>query len=206
MRILVTGFEPFGNDNFNASDAVVSALPDHLGKNQITTAILPVSFTRSGQALNELLAETQPDALLCLGEAGGRKLITPELRAVNLNHARIPDNDGAQPQHTPIVAGGPHLLHPGLDARRITRSLVLAGFAAAPSEDAGRFVCNHVAYLAYAQPIPALFIHVPALRPDGSAATVGRETDAKTAATHQEAADWDLPQLASAIERVLAEI
>ena len=58
------------------------------------------------------------------------------------------------------------------------QALLDSGYPAQLSEDAGRFVCNHVAYLAYSQPVPALFIHVPALRPEGQEATVGAETDA----------------------------
>lgn len=165
MHILVTGFEPFGNDNFNASSAVVSALPASIAGRRLTTAILPVSFHRSGEALSALLAEHRPDALICVGEAGGRAAVTPEARAANEDDARIPDNDGARPRGAAIISDGPLSLPSSLDAQRITALLAAAGFAAQVSRNAGRFVCNHVAYLAYAQPVPALFIHVPALRP-----------------------------------------
>lgn len=202
MHILATGFEPFGNDDFNASGAVLSALPSSISGRRLTTAILPVSFSRSGQTLSALLAEHRPDALLCLGEAGGRAAITPEARAVNQDHARIPDNDGLRPRAAPIVPDGPQALAPGLDPWRIAELLAAAGFAALVSQGAGRFVCNHVAYLAYAQPVPALFIHVPALRPGGAQPGVGRETDPHTAA--QPLAGWDLARLGAAIELALA--
>ena len=205
MHILVTGFEPFGNDDFNASGAVVSALPPSVAGRRLTTAILPVSFGRSGEALSALLAEHRPDALICVGEAGGRVAITPEARAVNEDDARIPDNDGAQPRNAAIV-DGPETLHPGLDAGRITELLAAAGFAAQVSQDAGRFVCNHVAYLAYAQPVPALFIHVPALRPGGAQPCVGRETDSRAAPAAAPASVWDMEQLRAAVELVAASL
>lgn len=204
MHILVTGFEPFGNDDFNASGAVVSALPPCVAGRQLTAALLPVSFARSGQALASLLAEHQPDALLCLGEAGGRAAITPEARAVNLVEARIADNDGNQPHAVPVAQGGPQSLHPSIDAWRMAQVLADAGFAAEVSADAGRFVCNHLAYQTYAQPIPALFIHVPALRPSGAAPGVGRETD--PSAPSAPAAHWDLARLGAAVELAVASL
>lgn len=206
MHILVTGFEPFGNDDFNASGAVVSALPTSIAGRRLTTAILPVSFDRSGEALSALLAEHRPDALLCVGEAGGRPAVTPEARAANEDDARIPDNDGARPRAAAIISDGPLSLPSSLDAQRITALLAAAGFAAQVSRNAGRFVCNHVAYLAYAQPVPALFIHVPALRPGGTEAGVGRETDLRAASTAAPASAWDMEQLLAAVELVAASL
>ncbi|WP_461635315.1 pyroglutamyl-peptidase I [Glutamicibacter soli] len=178
MHILVTGFEPFGNDAFNASGEAVRQLPARLGEHEVTTAILPVSFAASGQVLASLLAEHQPDALVCVGEAGGRAEITPERWAVNEDDARIPDNDGDQPLSTAIKENAPARVEASLDPAAAVHSLLAAGHEARVSENAGRFVCNHVAYLAYSQPIPSLFIHVPALRPPGIRVTVGAETDA----------------------------
>lgn len=177
MHILATGFEPFGADGFNASQAAVGRLPSELAEHRVTTAILPVSFQRSGPALLSLLEKHQPDILFCIGEAGGRNQITPEQWAANEDDARIADNDGAQPRSTAIDPGGAGRIASRLDPEAAVRSLRRAGYPARLSEDAGRFVCNHVAYLAYSQPVPALFIHVPALRPAGIRASVGAETD-----------------------------
>ena len=193
MHILVTGFEPFGNDAFNASGEAVRQLPARLGEHEVTTAILPVSFAASGQVLASLLAQHQPDALICVGEAGGRASITPERWAANEDDARIPDNDGDQPRSTAIKAYAPARMEASLDPAAAVRALLAAGHEASVSEDAGRFVCNHVAYLAYSQPVPALFIHVPALRPPGIRATVGAETDA-TAIQQQRSGLSELPQ------------
>ncbi|MNW30759.1 Pyrrolidone-carboxylate peptidase [compost metagenome] len=195
MHILVTGFEPFGNDEFNASQEAVSSLPRQLGEHQVLTAMLPVSFAASGKALESLLAKHQPDALICVGEAGGRNAITPERWAFNEDDARIPDNDGAQPRSAAIKAIAPGRLDATLDPAAAVRALLAAGYEARVSEDAGRFVCNHIAYLAYSQPVPALFIHVPALRPPGVQATVGAETDASASQPRP----GDLSQLSSAL-------
>lgn len=195
MHILVTGFEPFGNDAFNASGEAVRQLPARLGEHEVTTAILPVSFAASGQVLASLLAEHQPDALICVGEAGGRAAITPERWAANEDHARIPDNDGEQPRSTAIRENAPTRVEASINPTAAAQALLAAGLEASVSEDAGRFVCNHVAYMAYSQPVPSLFIHVPALRPPGIRATVGAETDATTCQPH----DGELSHLPQAL-------
>lgn len=204
MRLLVTGFEPFGSDHFNASGQVLALLPSRVGQHTLATALLPVSFARSGPALQHLVAEHRPQALICLGEAGGRSRITPERWGVNEDDARIPDNDGAQPRSRPITAGPPRVAST-LDPELLTAALNAAGFGARVSQDAGRFVCNHVAYLAYRMPLPALFIHVPALRPAGQTATVGAETDAGTGNNHA-AGPRDLNELARALEVALGTL
>lgn len=207
MHLLVTGFEPFGNDQFNASGEAVRLVPDKADGHRITKAILPVSFQRSGEVLAALLQDHQPDALICVGEAGGRDEISLEVQGANVDDARIPDNDGAQPVKQSIVRGGEDYRPATLDPEMILKALHQAGHGAYLSEDAGRFVCNRIAYLAYGQKVPALFIHVPALRPEGQKATVGAETDNREAALKaQPRTGCTLPELAEALTVVLASL
>lgn len=168
MRILVTGFEPFGADTSNASEQTLKLLPQTVGGHRIHTGVLPVSFKRSAQVLDELIAMHVPDVLVLLGEAGGRREINLERFAVNQMSARIADNDGAQPDGERIEPAGP--------ARRTATLSVPSELSF--SEDAGRFVCNKIAYHAYGLALPAQFIHVPAVRPNQQRALVGAETDA----------------------------
>lgn len=199
MHILVTGFEPFGSDTINASSEVVARLPDSIGPHRISTAILPVAFTTSGPALEQLVAAHRPDVLICLGEAGSRDAITPEVRGVNIDDARIPDNEGAQPRNTPIDPSAPEARPATIDPASVVQSLIREGFNARLSQDAGKFVCNHVAFIAYGGSVPALFIHVPAVRPEGQRALVGGETDGSTTAS-----TWTFERLAEALQLVLA--
>lgn len=199
MHILVTGFEPFGNDSINASGEVVHRLPASIGAHQITTAILPVTFGSSGPALEQLITEHQPEAVICLGEAGGRDAITPESQGVNMDDARIPDNDGDQPRSSPIDPAAPAVRPATIDPNAVVQTLIRQGFNAAVSDDAGRFVCNHIAFIAYGSGVPALFIHVPAVRPEGAHALVGAETDGSTTQS-----SWSFEQLAEALKTALA--
>ena len=182
MRILVTSFEPFGGDPENASREAMRALLAGWSEPgaELVGVELPVVF--DAVPLQAAVAEHRPDAVVCLGEAGGREAITPEHVAVNEMRARIADNAGFQPQGEAIVAGGEGERTASVDVDALVRAVSEAGWAAAPSVDAGRFVCNFVAYHAYGLGVPAVFIHVPALRSAGEA-TVGAETGGAMAAS-----------------------
>ena len=96
-KILVTGFAPFGGDPYNPSYEAVKLLPDSIGTADVIKAELPVLFGTAADELISLIERHRPDAVLCTGLAGGRTAITPEVIAVNLRNARIPDNGGNQP-------------------------------------------------------------------------------------------------------------
>ncbi|MBB1508703.1 pyroglutamyl-peptidase I [Tessaracoccus sp. MC1756] len=177
MRILVSGFEPFGGDAANASGDAVRELGATWSNPSVElhTVILPVSFDRAPEALAASIEAVRPDAVICVGEAGGRPLVTPERWAVNERRARIPDNDGAQPSG-PIDDLVPRLPS-RLDVDGIVRAVRAAGVAAEVSDDAGRYVCNATFRAALTCfDGPAGFLHVPAVRAAGTA-LVGSETD-----------------------------
>lgn len=194
MRILVTAFEPFGGDPENASLEAVRRLEqawrdDPQPGIELATGTLPVAFAAAGPALGALVERHAPDAVLAVGEAGGRSAITPERWAVNQDDARIPDNAGDQPRGTAIEADGPERRPSGLDVDALVSAILAVGLPALASDDAGRFLCNHVAYLVAGLPVAGGFIHVPAVRSSGTA-SVGDETDPGSSAdasviTHQ---------------------
>ncbi|MEN9713902.1 MAG: hypothetical protein RLZZ164_566 [Actinomycetota bacterium] len=171
MRILLTGFEPFNNAKLNPSEQIVRALAaEYESGNTIDgvdlhTAILPVVFTESSELVKHLIKQHQPDAVISLGQAEGRKEISIERIAVNLDDARIADNAGRMVIDQPIVAGGPTAHFTTLPAKELVDSVRAAGIAAGLSLSAGTFVCNHVFYslqheLAGTNVLSG-FIHVP---------------------------------------------
>lgn len=182
MRVLVTAFEPFGEDAENASEVAVRLLAQGWRDPavELLTAVLPVTFAGAPARLAELVRGASPDALLCVGEAGSRVAITPERWGRNWIDARIPDNAGRRPRGVRADAG-PSGRAPGLDVSDMVRRMRAAGLPAEASEDAGAFVCNLVAYTAPGLGVPAAFVHVPAVRSAGTA-TVGGETDGAPAA------------------------
>ncbi|WP_293698382.1 pyroglutamyl-peptidase I [uncultured Agrococcus sp.] len=203
MRILVTGFEPFGDDTENASITAVNMLDGRWSDEnvQIVTGALPVTFGTAGTVLHELVARYRPDAVLAVGEAGGRTSVTPESRAVNDMDARIPDNAGLQPRAQPIFEDGPKFRESALDVEAIADAVRGAGVASEVSDDAGRFVCNYIAYLVAGLEVPGAFIHVPAVRSEGEAST-GAETDPGTVPA---ASELGFEDLATALEAAVHE-
>jgi pyroglutamyl-peptidase I len=177
VRILVTGFEPFGADTENASAEAVARLA--VGWSQpgleLSTATLPVVFGELESALSRAVAESRPDLIIGVGEAGRRDELTPERYGRNRIEARIPDNARASPSGE-IREGGPERLTTRFAVESVVEELRSAGLPASVSDDAGGYLCNHLAYLLYERAKPTLFVHVPAAR-SGAAATVGGETD-----------------------------
>ena len=167
MMILLTGFEPFGKATLNPSGEIIKQIS---GKN-IVTAILPVAYTQSAERLLQLIAEHNPDVVISLGQAEGRTQITPERIAINLDDARLADNQGVIRNDVPIIAGGPVAYESTLPIKDIVKAVNDAGVPAAVSLSAGAFLCNHVFYLAQdyfkETNVRSGFVHVPLMDEQG---------------------------------------
>ena len=146
MRALVTGFEPFDGASINSSYEAVRRLPARIGSLDVTTAQLPTAYRRALPALEHEIARVKPGIVLCVGEAGERTNLNIERIAINVQDARIADNDGAQPVDLPVIAGAPAAYFATVPVRAIADALRAAGLAAEISHSAGTFVCNHVFY------------------------------------------------------------
>jgi len=164
--VLLTGFEPFDGRANNPSIDVVSAVAEQWsGPQRLVVAELPVAYGRAADRLAALLEAEEPDLALGVGLAAGRHRLSIERLAVNLCDARIPDNDGHQPDATPVVAGGPTALWSTVAVKRMQQAAESAGCLAELSMTAGTFVCNAVFYqlAGWAQDTQrrAGFVHVP---------------------------------------------
>ena len=168
VRILVTGFEPFGGQNLNPSWEVARALNGlALEGAQVTSVQLPCVFAQALLGLKQALAQHRPDIVLALGQAEGRCDFSVERVAINVQDARIPDNAGAQPIDVPVIAGGPAAYFSTLPIKTLVAGLKAAGFPASVSQTAGTFVCNQVFY-ALQHTLAGLgvhsgFVHLPLL-------------------------------------------
>ena len=169
MKVLVTGFTPFGGELINPSWEAVKRLPERIGEMAITKREIPTEFDAACAALRAAMDELRPDAVLSVGQYGGANGIRVERVAVNLRDARIADNAGAKPVDEPVVPGAPDAYFVTLPTRRIVEKLREQDIPAQLSYSAGTFVCNNLLYCALhesAQSYPALrcgFVHVPYL-------------------------------------------
>lgn len=166
MKIIVTGFDPFGGETINPSIECVKALPEIEGVELIRLE-LPTVFKESAIRLNEVINDVKPDAVLSVGQAGGRAGITMERIAINVDDARIPDNISQQPIDEAIQSEGEAAYFTTLPIKRIVKAIREAGISAEVSNSAGTFVCNHIMYQALFaatkadKPFKAGFMHIP---------------------------------------------
>ena len=159
MRFLLTGFQPFGGESINPAYEAVKMLPDEIclaerenaAESEVCTAEIikreiPVVFGEGADKVLEAIREVKPDVIICVGQAGGRKGVTPEKVAINLQDARIPDNNGNSPQDQPIRNDGPAAWFTDLPVKAIVQAMRDEGIEASVSYSAGTYVCNDVMY------------------------------------------------------------
>jgi pyroglutamyl-peptidase len=173
-KVLVTGFEPFGGETINpALEAVKQLSGQTIAGYDVVTEEIPTVFRTSIEAVKAAIEKHRPSLVICVGQAGGRSSISVERVAINVDDARITDNEGYQPIDTPIIDDGPAAYFSTLPIKAIVKRLREAGIPAEVSQTAGTFVCNHVFYGvmhhlanfggANDHTIRAGFIHIPYL-------------------------------------------
>ena len=146
MKILVTGFDPFGGEKVNPALEAVKSLPSVIQGAEIRWVEIPTVFYKSAEVLEAEIVRHQPDVVLCIGQAGGRASLTPERVAINQDDARIPDNQGNQPIDIPIRLDGEAAYFSTLPIKAMVQAIKEVGLPATVSNTAGTFVCNHLMY------------------------------------------------------------
>ena len=167
MKVLVTGFDPFGGEKLNPALEAIKSLPSEIQGAEVRWLEVPTVFYKSAKILEEEIRIYQPDIVLCIGQAGGRKGLTPERVAINQDDARIQDNEGNQPIDRPIQLDGAPAYFSSLPIKAMVQAIKEEGLPASVSNTAGTFVCNHlmyqVLYLVEKEfpTIKAGFMHIP---------------------------------------------
>ncbi len=167
MKVLVTGFDPFGGEAVNPAFEAVKLLPDEIAGAEIIKLEIPTVFSKCGPAVEAGIQKYEPDVVINVGQAGGRSCVTIEQVAINLAEARIPDNDGEQPSDEPIQKDGAPAYYATIPVKAIVKNVRDHGIPCHISYTAGTYVCNcimynvlHMAATKYSN-IRAGFIHVP---------------------------------------------
>ena len=167
MNVLITGFDPFGGEPINPAWEAVKAMKDEIAGATITKLQIPTVVAKSIAKVHEKMQELHPDIVISIGQAGGRYDITPERVAINLDDARIKDNEGNQPIDVPIYEDGAPAYFSDLPIKAMVQHIREAGLPASVSNTAGTFVCNHLMYgvlYTLAKEYPGVrggFMHVP---------------------------------------------
>ena len=181
MKVLVTGFEPFGPWQRNPSgDAARHLDGATIVDAEISGLVLPVSFQRAAAPVIAAIDELHPDVVLNLGQGSA---VGVRVERIAVNRCSAPaggDNDGYEPQGEPIVMDGPETYQSTLPVMEIVDLLSNVKFEAVASYSAGEFLCNYVMYTTlhhiatHNLPIRAGFIHASPLREEVPDLTEGK--------------------------------
>ena len=180
-KLLITGFEPFGGQTINPSWQSVLALENQIGEYSLTKLEIPTVFKKGANMVIEKANEINPDVIICVGQAGGRDSITPEVVAINLMDTNIADNEGNKPINEQIDPTGENAYFSNLPIREMVKAINSEGIPAKLSYSAGAFVCNEVMYTLLHKfkntDVKVGFVHVPFLpeQTDGSKPSLEKE-------------------------------
>ena len=146
MKLLLTAFDPFGGESLNPALEAVKKVADKIGEIEITKLEVPTVFYKSIAKVKAEMDALRPDVVFCIGQAGGRFEVTPERVAINIDDARIADNEGNQPLSIPIFEDGAPAYFSTLPIKAMTQAIRDVGLPSSVSNTAGTFVCNHLMY------------------------------------------------------------
>ena len=166
-RLLISGFDPFGGERVNPSWEAVKLLPERIGAYELTKIEIPTIYGLAAEKMLDAAKTIKPDAILCVGQAGGRRAVTPEVIGINLREASIADNAGVLCAGEPILSDGENAYFSTLPVRDMVAAIKEKDIPAALSYSAGAFVCNDLLYTllhAYQRTnVLVGFVHVPFL-------------------------------------------
>jgi pyroglutamyl-peptidase len=165
-KVLISGFEPFGGSHLNSSQLVVEAISkENLSGLELSAVILPVEFDKAARVLLSKVNDFNPEIIISFGQAEGRKAITPEKIAINLDSARIPDNAGELRVNKVIVEAGADGYFSTLPIEKMVAAVKECGLESEISLSAGAFLCNHIFYHLQHQllerEVKSGFVHLP---------------------------------------------
>lgn len=168
MRILVTGFEHFGQDNVNPSSELLKKLPSQILTADVIKLEIPVVRWKALDKIREAIKEYSPDVVLSVGQLAGRSDISIERVAINIDDYQMPDNDGNKPIDEPIIKDAPNAYFMSIPIKAIHKKLIENRMPASISNSMGTYLCNHVAYgvanmISEYENIKSGFIHIPIL-------------------------------------------
>ena len=175
LRVLLTGFGPFPGAPFNPTASLVRLLARRRGATlpgvRVVAHVFSTSYAAVDRELPMLVACERPAVILMFGLAGRTRHLRIETCARNARSRRLEDASGFLPAEGAIEPDGPKLLRLRAPVAQFLAAALNAGLAAAPSRDAGDYLCNYLCWRASRivqrgrRPCIVAFIHVPPVRP-----------------------------------------
>lgn len=148
LRILVTGFEPFGGYLTNPSAQLVEYINSDKCKGiegvKLKGITLPVTYFQSWEILIEEINKFKPDYILSFGFSPSSNRIQIESTARNFDRG-YQDNIGSK-HNGVIVKNAPGKYFNELPIKKIANRLKKRSIPVSISSYAGGYLCNHIFY------------------------------------------------------------
>jgi pyroglutamyl-peptidase len=167
--ILITGFGRFPGAPVNPAGLVAARLVRRrrpaLAATRRVAHVFATRYDAVDRELPALLTQEKPDIVVMFGVATRARAVRVEQRARN-RIARFPDAGGHRPA-APTIAPQQDALRNPLPIARLVKAARMAGVAAAPSRNAGTYLCNFLYWRALEAasgtdgPTMVIFIHLP---------------------------------------------
>ncbi|XP_041658465.1 pyroglutamyl-peptidase 1-like [Cheilinus undulatus] len=181
-KVIVTGFEPFGEHAVNSSWVAVQEL-EKLGLGEavdLHVCEVPVEYQAVQKLLPSLWREHQPQLVVHVGVSGLATTVTLEQCGHNKGYKRL-DNCCFSPASECCMEEGPDCIHSVLDMETICKRANDSGVGVtfSVSKDAGRYLCDYTYYTSlHLGQGHSAFIHVPPLDRPYSSLELGRALQA----------------------------
>ena len=166
MRVLLCGFEPFGDRAVNNAWEIAKAFE---GSPHIDVLKLPDSFNKAHRFVEDILRKQHYDFVLMLGETSfTTDYVRLERLAINYKDSSKPDNDGITADDEDLIPGAHKAYFTAFPVKKVAEILKEKEYRVKVTNSTGTFVCNSLYYhiLHYIEtnqlPIKALFVHLPA--------------------------------------------
>jgi pyroglutamyl-peptidase len=173
LKVLIGGFGRFPGAPFNPSGLVATALARRrrpaLADLRRFAHVFAVRYADVDRELPALIARERPDIVLLFGLASRARHLRIEEIARNRMSVLFPDAGGFRPTRPAIAPGRTALQNPRPLARLVEAARD-AGVRAAPSRNAGGYLCNYMYWRALESarvpggPRLVAFVHVPPVK------------------------------------------
>lgn len=166
MKILISGFKAFNNETINPSLLIAKELKNEYENIQLIE--LNVEYNNDSIKLVNKIKEINPDIIILLGQACGRRSVCLEQYALNVQSAQIEDNANIKILDKNISNDGDIAYTSTIDLKDVINNVNDTNLII--SYHAGTFICNEIYYnaLHYLKDnnlnTPCVFIHIPFIK------------------------------------------
>ncbi|NLY09621.1 MAG: pyroglutamyl-peptidase I [Tissierellia bacterium] len=167
MKILLTAFDPFGQETVNPALEAIKNVSSTINGAEIIKLEVPTVFSKAAELIFDKIEEINPDMILSIGQAGNSTSVDVEFVAINYAYAKLADNDGNMPTGEKLYPDGPDAFFSTLPVESMVDNIKSKGIPSNVSFTAGTFVCNDIMYRTlyyldkHNKNIKSGFIHVP---------------------------------------------